>query len=372
MTLRNSKFLSQDVLDNTILEKLKSYTESLNLKSSVFFSIATQESIHDENIRKSRTVIDDNEDLLNMVKTCILPKISRDHEINLKLSRDYVTFIKYEEGGFFKRHIDFEKFKINDSIEMHLIFCINAPEEGGELVVGQVPYRMIENRAILFDKLVPHEALTVMRGEKLIMTIDVLVTPQKSYLDRMTIGKDIIITYHAKEFENMLNELDPEKFSPFVCVISQIREDLYGYGYYDIHQNAAGSGYCGQQIIARGEGDEETKDIYVDMYIEKNRKGDLEHKPELLLERAFGNSKEIYNVGDELSSNFYGMYCLLKKFKEKFNFYIPSRHIESILNTLHEKKPDEPSEHIGVFWHCNEDNYDKFYFYIVGGFMSNV
>ena len=59
-------------------------------------------------------------------------------ELVVSFARDYVTFIKYEEGGFFDWHKDFEKITVNDGKnikEMHLLFCIEGPKEGGELLI---------------------------------------------------------------------------------------------------------------------------------------------------------------------------------------------------------------------------------------------
>lgn len=95
------------------------------------------------------------------------------------LARDYVTIIQYDEGDFFDWHSDFRRsLTYSDAwVEAHLLLCLEAPEEGGELEIeGQSNYAYTERGAILFDKSQRHRALPVNKGRKIIISVDVELT----------------------------------------------------------------------------------------------------------------------------------------------------------------------------------------------------
>jgi hypothetical protein len=119
------------------------------------------------------------------------------------LARDYVTFIKYEKGGFFDWHVDHEKVRINHGEngfkEMHFIYCVQGCLEGGQLLIkkrvsadGLLPQQpekekimeisveeaRISNAGVVFDKSMEHKGAEVLEGTKIIMTIDLYVVSE--------------------------------------------------------------------------------------------------------------------------------------------------------------------------------------------------
>ena len=112
----------------------------------------------------------------------------------MKLARNHVTFIRYDEGGFFNWHADHEKFVLNNRnkwLEMHLVYCLEAAEEGGNLLIRSpplqgsvnsyeelnIPYQA--NGCVIFDKRMQHCSTPVIRGSKLIVTLVVLVSTRE-------------------------------------------------------------------------------------------------------------------------------------------------------------------------------------------------
>jgi hypothetical protein len=74
---------------------------------------------------------------VDFIKSTILDQFEKSNsDLVVKLARDYVTFIKYSAGEFFEWHRDHERYVINQRdrwIEAHLMYCLKAPQVGGNL-----------------------------------------------------------------------------------------------------------------------------------------------------------------------------------------------------------------------------------------------
>lgn len=182
MSFRNKVQQYNDFLTDENFNQLKDYVNTLNFsKPSFVFNIPNKENVIDEKVRKSQTVITDDKSIVNFTKNVIL-KIP---DVNMKMVNNYVTFIKYEEGGFFDWHNDFSKFTINKGtkfVECHFLFCIEEPEEGGDLLIRDKSYEYKKNSVIMFDKSQDHKADVVKKGTKIIMTVDVLTSSNKDHI----------------------------------------------------------------------------------------------------------------------------------------------------------------------------------------------
>lgn len=174
--------ISNELLNKKQFDTLKEYADKLQFNNlSLVYNKNTGESKIKESIRKSSTVIVKDVDFVQNVILRIMEK--RNQGLRLKIARNYITFIRYEEGGFFEWHIDFEQINIKGpSIykEMHLLFCIEAPKQGGALSIkieeDVKTIEMEEGLCIIFDKTLEHRGELVEVGTKIIMTVDVLVT----------------------------------------------------------------------------------------------------------------------------------------------------------------------------------------------------
>ena len=186
MDLVNSVFKFDNFLAPDDLTSLTQYAAALPFTQPSFvFHREKEEHVEDAAVRKSHTVTVDDEKMLQFVTTRVLPSVTAKHELVAKLARDHVTFIKYDEGGFFDWHQDFEKYIVNDRlkwVEMHLIICLQGAEEGGELQTREGPeggilaHPLVTNGCIVFDKSIEHRGNIVTKGTKIIMTVDVLVS----------------------------------------------------------------------------------------------------------------------------------------------------------------------------------------------------
>ncbi len=172
------------VLSNDDFNCLKDYTDKLNFDTPSFvFNRQTETLIKDTDVRSSKTVIINDKALREFIDKKLLDKIrSQGYVINI--ARNHLTFIRYDVGDFFDWHQDFEKYVINDRykwVEMHMLFCLQAPIKGGELEIklfndDMQTIAMNVNRAIIFDKYLEHKGTTVIEGTKLILTVDILIS----------------------------------------------------------------------------------------------------------------------------------------------------------------------------------------------------
>ena len=193
-----------NVLTSVEFEQLRAYVRGLPFcQPTPVFSVITGQDIIDSEIRSSLSVSVDDPIVMAFVKKTLLARlaVTDERRFIIKLARDSVTFIKYTEGGHFDWHADHEKYIINERrrwLECHLIFCIEAPEEGGELLIEQdwpsssVPKGVQEssisyeaNMCCLFDKNLRHRAEPVRSGTKIIMTVDVLVGTEATAFQNM-------------------------------------------------------------------------------------------------------------------------------------------------------------------------------------------
>ena len=188
MDLIGKVFSFNNFLTAANLKDLQDHVDRLTFTQPSFvYHRENEENVIDTEVRKSQTVTVDDAAMLQFVKDKVLTAVTaQEHKLVLKLARDHVTFIKYQEGGFFDWHQDFEKYIIDGRrkwIEMHLLICLQEPTKGGELLVQMQDdqglihmYPQTTNGCIIFDKNMMHRGDLVTEGSKTIMTVDVLVS----------------------------------------------------------------------------------------------------------------------------------------------------------------------------------------------------
>lgn len=134
----------------------QTYDYDYNISESFFDSLIPYLSMlgiyENTPVKKGDIICDDNDDNYN----CGIS--------NLKL-------IKYEEGGFFKKHSDG-----TNGDDIRFIFCLQPPEDGGEFVLYNdddtiaKEVKLEKNMLILFKPNIQHEAKPVIKGAKYILT----------------------------------------------------------------------------------------------------------------------------------------------------------------------------------------------------------
>ncbi len=256
MSLINKIFTFDNILSAEELSQYQKYAKTLNIsKPSFVFHRGEQQFKHNEEVRKSKTTHVEDQDLLEFVKSGLLKTVSQKSGMNIKLARKSVTFIKYEEGGFFDWHNDHEKYVINGRsthLEMHLLFCIGGTQKGGELLIKKtknadptkIKQACTTNGCVVFDKHLDHAGGKVVQGTKLIMTVDVMVSTKAQALnptlslrmedltEKLAAGKiNNIGTYRPKDLKLIWNLIPKNQRSgliPFVEVDYSGMTQMFG------------------------------------------------------------------------------------------------------------------------------------------------
>jgi hypothetical protein len=150
------------------------------LSSALLLTLLTYHylSIAIRDLRKStfRSITDAK--LFDLVES-ILAKVNHDDpSYKYTLRRNDITHIKYETGGFFKRHRDYLSTTSNLVEEYTLLVCVTENDEGvigGDTIIhtygGAKTFdTTTPGRGIIFRKDLEHEGMELTKGEKHIIT----------------------------------------------------------------------------------------------------------------------------------------------------------------------------------------------------------
>lgn len=225
-------------------------TLSIN-KPSFVFNTKTKENETNVAVRKSRSITVDDIHAVDFIKSTILDQFEKSNsDLVVKLARDYVTFIKYSAGEFFEWHRDHERYVINQRdrwIEAHLIYCLKAPQVGGNLDIKRdneniqsITYQY--NQCVVFVKLMEHRAAEVQEGEKLIMTVDVLISTKEIASDESldfelaeAMKDPVGVRSYRVDKINQLHDAHKQSIMFGLIIVGSITViyDSLGYYYYD-------------------------------------------------------------------------------------------------------------------------------------------
>lgn len=99
----------------------------------------------------------------------------------LRLVRGHIDHVESSVGDFFHAHTDFSLMATpTGTLSLTLLICIEAPEIGGELClyandeIRQVSIRYERGSATLFPCTVPHAALEISKGAKVLLKFDLV------------------------------------------------------------------------------------------------------------------------------------------------------------------------------------------------------
>lgn len=174
-------YIYPNVLTTSQTAQLIKLSSTLSFEHSKVYNPAESANHVRLETRQSKTAylsLDESPDLRKMIHALLL-SLSCTGLSSVSLARRHVTFIRYDEGDFFSWHNDYTRHSsMSRTFEGHLLVCLQAPTEGGELIIddgrGQTTsYTYKPCEAILFDKSMRHQALPVVKGCKLIISIDV-------------------------------------------------------------------------------------------------------------------------------------------------------------------------------------------------------
>ena len=250
--LSNKVYIYESFLPNEDALQILSYADTLSInKPSFVFNTKTKENETNVAVRKSQSITVNDIHAVDFIKSTILDQFEKSNsDLVVKLARDYVTFIKYSAGEFFEWHRDHERYVINQRdrwIEAHLIYCLKAPQVGGNLDIKRdneniqsIAYQY--NQCVVFDKLMEHRAAEVQEGEKLIMTVDVLISTKEIASDESldfelaeAMKDPVGVRSYRVDKINQLHDAHKQSIMFGLIIVGSITViyDSVGYYYYD-------------------------------------------------------------------------------------------------------------------------------------------
>jgi hypothetical protein len=211
------------IIDDEIQTLIEDYirADKRPLTKSELYVPMNDKKIIDEDKRVSyfKTFVDKK--LFALVDILIEKLNKKDKYYNYVTVKNDVTYIKYNEGGFFKSHSDYLSITSNIVEEYTLLISMNEKEcEGGETKFT-INYSskyvskesIIPKHTLLFRKDLIHEGLVVKNGTKEIITINLWAIPK--------INNNILVIKMTNEddvyaiSQNNIMEI-PNKFRNFI------------------------------------------------------------------------------------------------------------------------------------------------------------
>jgi hypothetical protein len=248
------------IIDNIIIDQIIRIVKDDNndFDKSLLYSTTKKEKFVDENERTSSFKLLKDEALFDKFEK-LLEKISSTDKIyDYMLVRNDVTYIKYDKGGFFKKHADYLSFTSNLVEEYTMILCIDANCKGGETKFHINPYFEYSSKAsitpkncVIFRKDLVHEGCVIQDGYKNILTVNLLAFPKKcekiieitfanekrkkilKYNDAVNLGDNLISRYINNKKDNKII-----KYTDEICCYEdfEILERIYTRNYIEISQ----------------------------------------------------------------------------------------------------------------------------------------
>jgi len=178
------------VLQKGIVEKLRSDTREFT-PSLIYDSLKDQKELAPEErisifkTYEDKDILDDCQKLVDLVN-------HQNDQIKFVLVRNNATYIKYQEGEFFKPHEDYLSLTSNLIQEYTMIMCVDANCQGGETVLHFNQHFKHASQAsitplhiLIFRKDIKHEGALIEKGYKEIMSLNLWAVDNKS--DRVVV-----------------------------------------------------------------------------------------------------------------------------------------------------------------------------------------
>ena len=142
-----------------------------------------------------------NQELFDLVDDVVAKLNVTETSYNFTLRKNDVTHIKYEQGGYFKRHRDYLSTTSNLIEEFTLLICVTPDdlakdvEGGGTTIFTYGGAKTFDTTAtgsgVLFRKDLEHEGVELKSGEKHIITANIWATRKQRS------GQVLLVTFPA-------------------------------------------------------------------------------------------------------------------------------------------------------------------------------
>ena len=172
-------------LQTQIIELALKQISNSELEQSQLYSSNSESKFVDLDKRNSKFKAIVNDELFDTVERLIKILNKQDKFYDFRLVRNDVTYIKYEEGNFFKPHEDYLSFTSNGIEEFTLIMCVSSTCTGGRTIFHINDYFTHKSTSsttplscLVFRKDLKHEGERLESGTKEILTLNLLGLPK--------------------------------------------------------------------------------------------------------------------------------------------------------------------------------------------------
>ena len=164
-------------IQNKIYDFIKN--DSTELESSQLYSNIVKKKYVDTEKRSSKYKTIINKNCFDFMSELVIELNKLDDKDDFMLVQNDVTYIKYQEGDFFKPHEDYLSITSNFLEEYTLIICMDANCEGGETLFNVNNYHSYKSSSsktrdhcLVFRKDINHEGTKIESGYKEIITVN--------------------------------------------------------------------------------------------------------------------------------------------------------------------------------------------------------
>lgn len=184
-------FVFDDLVDDDLVNLVD--LNQLKFEESQVYQRNKSENKKVEDVRNSTQVSLNDRKLKEKVSNLLS---NLDTNLYFHINSDNFDLIQYQEGQYFKCHQDYVTITSNIFRSYSMLICIQEPSEGGETVLhfsnDKVIWKCQKGSCIIFDNEIWHEGLEVLKGQKIILKIDLLGYHKTS-------EKDFILIEFPKE-----------------------------------------------------------------------------------------------------------------------------------------------------------------------------
>jgi len=172
-------------LTEPTITKLKEHftTNNKEFEKSIIFNMKTKENESNDLLRKSEKAVITDPESFKLINDCVMPELNKlaiKHNVIMSVVPDEIDLIKYNEGGYFKKHRDFVNFISEQMKSYSLIISLETTEAGGEtkLYFSDDNHKIISESktlggCLVFRNEIFHEGCEITKGTKLILKINI-------------------------------------------------------------------------------------------------------------------------------------------------------------------------------------------------------
>lgn len=186
----NFPIYTQFSLTNEKLNELNKliYIKKLDFSNSEVLNTKTHLNEINDKIRKSKKAVVTDPDVYKWLTANPAKQLLKLHDRKYKfhIVQDKIDIIKYEDGDFFDPHQDFVKFYSNDLKCATLLICLKGDCHGGETRLFLNKENTLDIRetktpggCLMLRNELWHAGRKVVNGEKIILKVNLLITPYK-------------------------------------------------------------------------------------------------------------------------------------------------------------------------------------------------